>query len=440
MPPLHADLLIHAAWVIPVEPDARILSDHSVAVRDGQIVELLPTDEADQRYVADRTHRLDRHALIPGFINAHTHASMALFRGLADDLPLMTWLHDHVWPAESRWVSDDFVADGTRLAIAEMIRSGTTCFNDMYFFPEISARVAAQAGIRAMIGLIVLDFPSAWADGPDTYLSKGTSLHDEYQGHPLIRTAFAPHAPYSVSDEPLGRIRTLADELEIPVHIHLHETLEEVRGGLADFGKRPFARLDELGLVNPGLVAVHMTQMEDAEIARLAETRANVVHCPESNLKLASGFCQVKKMQDAGVNLCLGTDGAASNNDLDMLGEMRSAALLAKGVSGDARALPAFDALRMATLGGAIALGMADRVGSIRAGKSADLVAVDLGHLATSPVYNPLSQLVYAAGRDQVTDVWVKGHQLLRDGLHTTLDAELVQDRAGFWRDRVAQT
>ena len=432
------DTLIHARWVIPVEPDDRVLARHAVAVHKGRILDLLPSDEAIRRYRPGHSYRLDRHALIPGMVNAHTHAAMALFRGLADDLPLMTWLNDHIWPAESQWVGEEFVADSTRLALAEMIRGGTTCFNDMYFFPDITARITTQAGMRAMIGLIVLDFPTIWGQGPDEYLSKATELHDTYSPHPLIRTAFAPHAPYTVSDAPLKRIRTLADELDIPIHMHVHETAHEIRQSLAQHGARPIARLDALGLVSPSLLAVHMTQLEADEVTRFAEAGAHVAHCPESNLKLASGFCPVARLLDAGVNVCLGTDGAASNNDLDLIGEMRTAALLAKGVTGDAGKVPAYQALRMATINGARALGLAGETGSIELGKVADLVAIDLLQPATMPVYSPISQLVYAAGRDQVTDVWVNGQQLLREGQLTTLDQEAISIQTAAWQKRIA--
>jgi len=432
------DTLIFPHWVIPIEPDDRVLQHHAVAVDKGRILDVLPSEEAQRNYKPRHEHRLPHHALTPGLINAHTHAAMALFRGLADDLPLMTWLNDHVWPAEAKWLSEEFVAESTRLALAEMIRGGTTCFNDMYFFPEITARIAAHTGMRAVIGLIVIDFPSVWGSGPDDYFAKATELHDRYRQHPLIRTAFAPHAPYTVSDGPLKRVRTLADELDIPVHMHVHETADEVREGLDKFGVRPIARLDSLGLVGPSLVAVHMTQVDDEELALFARANAHVVHCPESNLKLASGFCPVARMLDAGINVCLGTDGVASNNDLDMIGELRVAALLAKGVAGDASKVPAYQALRMATINGAKALGLAGETGSIEIGKAADLVAVNLEPPATSPVYSPISQLVYAASRDQVTNVWVGGQLLLREGQLTTLDQEAIAAQIREWQQKIS--
>ncbi len=434
-----ADLLIHARWVAPVDGTDRLLDWHSVAVGDGRIEAVLPSDQAVRRYPAAAEVSLARHLLIPGLIDAHTHAAMTLLRGLADDLPLMTWLQEHIWPAEQRWVNEAFVRDGTLLAAAELLRGGVTCFNDMYFHPEVTARVVDETGLRAVLGLILIDFPTTYAADPDEYLDKGLRLHDEYRDHPRVHTAFAPHAPYSVSDQPLQRVRMLSDELDIPVHMHVHETRDELRQGMEAQGIRPLARLERLGLLNPNLVAVHMTQLEDEEIAQVAEAGVRVVHCPESNLKLASGFCPVARLLDAGIEVALGTDGAASNNDLDMIGEMRTAALLAKGVAGDASVLPAWRALEMATRDGARALGLGEITGSIEPGKAADLCALDLGRLETSPLYHPVSQLVYAGQRSQVTDVWVAGRHLLREGELTTIDTEAVQDRARVWQRRLAE-
>jgi 5-methylthioadenosine/S-adenosylhomocysteine deaminase len=336
-------------------------------------------------------------------------------------------------------VNPAFVADGTRLAIAEMLRGGTTCFNDMYFFPDETARVADNAGIRAVVGLIVIDFPTVWAANAEEYLHKGIEVHDHFRHHPLITTAFAPHAPYTVGDEALQRIITYAEELDIPVHMHLHETRQEVVEAEDNSGQRPLARLEQLGLISPRFLAVHMTQLADEEIAHIATRGANVVHCPESNLKLASGFCPVQQLLDAGVNVALGTDGAASNNDLDMLGEMRSAALLGKAVAADASAVSASQVLHMATLGGARALGLDDTIGSLLPGKAADITAIHLGALETQPVYHPISQLVYATGRDQVSDVWVTGRHLLKDRILTTLDQQAILAKARQWAEKIQQ-
>lgn len=399
---------------------------------------MLPTPEARARIRAAEEIELPGHVLTPGLINAHTHSPMTLLRGLADDLPLMIWLNEYIWPAEQQWVDSAFVRAGTRLAVLEMLKSGTTCFNDMYFFAEVTAKTAAEAGMRAVVGMIVTDFPTRFAETPDEYLRKGLALHDHYREHALIRTAFAPHAPYSVSDGPIERIRTLCDELEVQVHIHLHETRDEIVQSLRDHGRRPLARLERLGLLGPNLIAVHATQLEEPEITALARANAHVVHCPESNLKLAAGFCPAARLLDAGVNVALGTDGAASNNDLDMMGEIRTAALLGKGVADSPAALPAYTALRMATLNGARALGIDAETGSLEVGKSADIIALDLRDPDTQPVYNPVSQIVYPAGRDQVRQVWVAGRHLIRDGEPTTLDPAAILDEAREWGERIA--
>ncbi|MDJ0806432.1 MAG: TRZ/ATZ family hydrolase [Gammaproteobacteria bacterium] len=436
--PETVDSLIHAQWIIPAVPENQVLEHHSLVIQGGRILDILPTSPAKAKYQSSNELDLPGQTLIPGLINAHTHAAMSLLRGLADDLPLMTWLNEYIWPAEGKWVNEEFIHDGTQLAIAEMLLSGTTCFNDMYFFPDVTGRAADTAGMRAVVGLIAIDFPTAWAADADAYLRKGLEVHDQFRGNGLIHTAFAPHAPYSVGDDLMARTRVLADELEIPVHIHLHETHDEVVQGLQQHGQRPMQRLQELGLLSPALLAVHMTQLEADEIEQFATSGGHVVHCPESNLKLASGFCPVTRLMQAGVNVALGTDGAASNNDLDMFGELHTAALLAKGIASDASALPAARALSMATINGARALGLAEETGSLEIGKSADLVAVDLHRLQTQPLYHPISQLVYATGREQVRHVWVAGRHLVRDAELTTLDQADLLSRALHWRNRIA--
>jgi 5-methylthioadenosine/S-adenosylhomocysteine deaminase len=432
------DTLINARWVVPVEPACEPLADHAIALRNGRIHALLPAREAAARFEPVEVIDRPSHVVLHGFVNAHTHAAMTRLRGLADDLPLMQWLREHVWPAEREWVGAEFVADGVELAIAEMLRGGTTCFADMYFFPEVTARTAARLGMRAVLGMIVIDVLTSYAEHADDYLSKGLRLRDDYKGHPLISTIFTPHAPYTLSDESLLKVRRYADELDVPVQIHLHETADEVADSLAAHGRRPMARLHDLGLLSPLLMAVHMTQLEDSEIALAASTGISVIHCPESNLKLASGACPAAALAAAGVNVALGTDGAASNNDLDMLGETRSAALLGKHVAGDSSAMDAASVLRMATLNGARALGLGEETGSLVPGKWADVACVDLDRFNTWPVYDPVSQLVYAAGREQVTDVWVAGRHRVVGGRVAGVDANELFRRADAWRDRIA--
>ena len=283
----------------------------------------------------------------------------------------------------------------------------------------------------------MIDFPSAYAQNAKEYFHKGLQLHDQLRSHQLITTAFAPHAPYTVSDAPLLDIVTYAEELDIPIHMHVHETAAEVQQAVSQSGQRPLARLQQLGVLSPRLLAVHMTQLDDAEIATFAQSGAHVLHCPESNLKLASGFCPIKKLADTGVNICIGTDGAASNNDLNMIGEMRTAALLAKGVANDARAADAQSVLRMATINAARALGLEDRIGSLQIGKAADIIAVQLGTIESMPVFNPISQLVYATGRHQVTDVWVAGRHLMKERVLTTLDTQEILIKTQEWQHKL---
>ena len=430
--------LIAPRWVIPVVPDEAILENHAVAVGDGRILSVLPVDESRRRYPAGIVTALPDHALIPGLVNTHIHAAMTLIRGLADDLPLMRWLQEHIWPAEARHVSKDFVHDGTLLASAELLRGGVTCMNDMYFFPEMAARAVVESGIRAALGIIVIDFPTVYAADAQDYLAKGLAMRDAHKHESRLSFCMAPHAPYTVSDATFERIVTLAEQLDIPVHVHVHETAGEVQDHVAQHGVRPIERLQSLGLIGPGLISVHSVHLNEAEIALYAAQGCHVAHCPSSNLKLASGFAPVAAMLDAGINVALGTDGAASNNSLDLFEEMRLAALVGKGASGRADALPARTALAMATLGGARALGLEDRIGSIEAGKCADLVAVDLGSLELSPCYDPVSHLVYAAGRSDVTHVWVDGELLLEQRRFTRLDEASLIARARRWQGILA--
>ncbi|HAW25931.1 MAG TPA: TRZ/ATZ family hydrolase [Pseudomonas sp.] len=436
MPVEPLDLLLLPTWLVPVEPAGVVLKNHALGIRDGRIVLIAPREEADQ-YLANETRDLSGMLLAPGLVNAHGHAAMTLFRGLADDLPLMTWLREHVWPAESRWVDEAFIKAGTELAIAEQLQSGITCFSDMYFFPEVVSQLAHKHGIRAQISIPVLNFPIPGARDADEALRKGVALFDDLKHHPRLSIAFGPHAPYSVSDDKLESIRTLVAEMDIGIHMHVHETANEVEEAIREYGERPLARLARLQLLGPRFQAVHMTQVNADDIALLVEHNCSVIHCPESNLKLASGFCPVERLWEAGVNVAIGTDGAASNNDLDLLGETRTAALLAKAVSGSATALNAHRALRMATLNGARALGLDDHTGSIEVGKFADLVAFDLSRLAQQPVYDPVSQLIYSCSRDCVRHVWVAGKHLLDDGQLTRMDEEQLIATAQEWGNKI---
>jgi len=436
--PEHIDALICPRWTIAIEPDVRAVEGLALAIDAGRIKALLPEAEARARFVPDALHERRNHVLLPGLVNAHCHAGMALFRGYADDLPLERWLHERIWPAESKWVNGESVRDGTRLAIAEMLRAGTTCFSDMYYFPDVVAETAVEAGMRVVVGMIAIEFPTVWAATPEEYISKGLAVRDRFKGTPLVTTTFAPHAPYTTSDDTLKRIRQLADELDVPIHTHLHETRAEVEDAVSKTGRRPLARLDELGLVTPSLIGVHATQLLDDEIDALARAGASVVHCPRSNLKLASGACPVAGLLAAGVNVALGTDGAASNNRLDLWSELDAAALLAKLVANDATALPAATALRMATINGARALGLDREIGSLEPGKAADVICVSMSDAALQPVLDPVSHLVYAASREHVSDVWVAGEHVVADGQHARLDVAETCARAARWATRLA--
>ena len=434
-----ADIRINARWLIPIEPTDVVLEHQAVLVQGDRIAAIVSQDEADARFRAKEVIDLPSHVVLPGLINMHGHAAMSLFRGLADDLPLMTWLNDHIWPAEGAFVSEAFIADGTQLAMAEMLRTGTTTFSDMYFFPEIVAQLAHDAGMRAQICFPLLDFPTPWGSGPDEYLSKGEAFIKQWQDNAFIMPAIGPHAPYTVSDEPLRKAVALSEATGAPIQIHLHETAFEVADAMEKSGKRPTARLAELKVLGTNTQCVHMTQIDESDIALLQATGAHVIHCPESNLKLASGLSPVQTFRKAGVNVAIGTDGAASNNDLDLFGELNTAAMLAKVVADDASALSAHEALAMATIQGARALGRDHELGSLAAGKLADIIAVDLGDPFLQPVYDPASHLVYSNHGRQVSHSWINGVPQVQEGKLTRIDVPDLMLRVQGWADRIRE-
>jgi 5-methylthioadenosine/S-adenosylhomocysteine deaminase len=434
-----ADIRINARWLIPIEPADVVLEYQAVLVQGDRIAAIVSQDEADSRFRAKEIIDLPSHVVLPGLINMHGHAAMSLFRGMADDLPLMTWLNDHIWPAEGAFVSEAFIADGTQLAMAEMLRTGTTTFSDMYFFPEIVAQLAHDAGMRAQICFPLLDFPTPWGSGPDEYLSKGEAFIKQWQDNAFIMPAIGPHAPYTVSDEPLRKAAALSEATGAPIQIHLHETAFEVADALEKSGKRPTARLADLKVLSTHTQCVHMTQIDESDIALLQSTGAHVIHCPESNLKLASGLSPVQSLRKAGINVAIGTDGAASNNDLDLFGELNTAAMLAKVVAEDASALSAHEALALATIQGARALGRDHELGSLAAGKLADIIAVDLGDPFLQPVYDPASHLVYSNHGRQVSHSWINGVPQVQDGKLTRIDVPDLMLRVQEWADRIRE-
>ena len=432
------DTIIYGDTVITANHDFDVLERHAVVIDQGKVVAILPSGTtALDHFNAGETYHLDNHVLMPGLINAHGHAPMTLFRGWADDFELMTWLNDYIWPAETAFVDGQFVADGTRLAAAEMIKSGTTCYSDMYFFPEVAAATASEAGLKVQITSPIFDFPCNWGTGPDDYLQKAQALQATYHDSEFVNIVFGPHAPYTVSDEPLTRIRELAEQLNTGVHMHLHETAHEVDTAVQDHQQRPVARMQQLGLLNERFQAVHMTTLNDDDIRMIADAGAHIIHCPESNLKLASGFTPVQKLLDAGINVALGTDGAASNNDLDMFGEIRTAAMLSKAVAGSATAVNAEQAIRMATINGAKAMGIDADTGSLEVGKCADMIALDLSGIEHQPIYDIVSHLVYTNVSHAVSHSWVNGKLLLNNRQLTTLRVDDVKQQALDWKQKI---
>lgn len=431
------DHLIHAKWIITCEENNRVLENHALAIKDKKILAILPSEEAKKKYESSSPLDYSTHVVMPGLINSHTHIAMNLFRGLADDLELMDWLTNHIWPAEGKWVSEELVYDGSLLAMGEMIRGGTTCFNDMYFFLGAGAKATLQSGMRGFIGMTVMDVPTGWAKTPEEYFAKAIEFYQEYKNNDMVTPTLAPHSTYTVSIENLIKVKQLADEYQLKTNIHLQEAPSEVQRSIEQHGKRPLQRLDEIGMVNSNLIAVHMTQINDDDFKILQRTRPSLVHCPESNMKLVSGSCPVEKLTRLGINVALGTDGAASNNDLDMFGEMRTAAFLGKVTADDPKAVSAEQALKMATINGAKALGIDHMTGSLEVGKAADFIAIDMEHIETQPLYQPISQIVYCTPRSQVTDVWVAGKQLMKNRELLTLDKKELVNKAQAWRKKI---
>lgn len=430
---IECELMISAGWIVSVNANNDVQRDASIIIDKGRISAIVSSREALATYTPRQHIERPHHVLMPGLVNAHTHLAMNLLRGIADDLPLEVWLQEHIWPLEQRVVSAEMVRIGTQLAIAESLRAGVTCVNDMYFFPEEVATVVEQAGLRATLGMLVLDGPSAWAKDAATYFQRGLELHDQVKNSARINTCFAPHAPYSVAQEHLEKIAMLATELDVQVHMHLHETATEIEDFVAKHAKRPMQLVEETGLLSPSLIAVHMTQLNEHEVERLAEFQVNLVHCPESNMKLASGAMVTARLKQSGINIALGTDGAASNNDIDLLGEMRTAGLLAKLIASDASACDANDLVRMATLDGAKALGIDTLTGSLEPGKAADIIAIDSAKPEMQPMHNVTAQIAYAAQRQDITDVWVDGNCLLQQRALQTLDSDKIIADAQQW-------
>ncbi|DAZ95224.1 TPA: hypothetical protein N0F65_003459 [Lagenidium giganteum] len=429
-----ADLIITASHVIPVVPRGVVLRNYAIVIGNGRIMAILPQKDAVTQFPGAHVRELPNHIVLPGLVNAHTHAAMTLLRGLSDDKPLCDWLADDIWPAERKFADEDFVRDGCLHATAEMIRGGTTCCNDMYFHTATSAETFAQVGMRATVGII------RTAHAPE--------LLAKYQGHELISMAVAPHAPYTKSEQVLQQFDVISMKHNLSFHTHVHETVAECHDSehqiktsmschKSDQRCRPLANFKRLGLLSERLICVHMTQLTDDEIDMVAEARTSVVHCPTSNLKLGSGICRVSDLLAKGINVAIGTDGAASNNGLNMFAEMKLAAILAKVATMKSTSVPAITALEMATLNGAKALGLSNEIGSIEVGKRADLTAITCDDIEMIPMYNAISHVVYAAGRELVSDVWINGQCVLRDRQLLTINEQQIKAIARKWQDLI---
>jgi 5-methylthioadenosine/S-adenosylhomocysteine deaminase len=432
-----ADHIIHAKWIVTCEPNNQTLENHALVLEKGLIKDILPSKQATETYHAADVQHYSSHALTPGLINGHTHIAMNLFRGLADDLALMDWLNNHIWPAERKWMSADLVRDGSLLAMAEMIRGGTTCFNDMYFYPDVTSEVVDAAGMRAFIGMTILEFPTGWATNAEEHFEKGLAFFQEYKNHARIKPTLAPSGIYAVSDQSLLRVKEIAETYDLKINMHIQESIDEVNESLQKTQQRPIKRLQQMGLISPRLIAIHMCNLNDEDLEIVQAGKPSVVHCPESNMKLSNAVCPVERLRQLNINVALGTDGAASNNDLDMISDMRTAALIAKSANQNATALPAQEALKLATINGAKALGIDAMTGSLKIGKAADFIAINLDEIETLPLYHPVSQIVYATSRNQVTDTWVAGKQLMKNRELLTLDEKEIKDKARYWAEKI---
>ena len=429
---------VEAPWVLPMLPISnQVLKDTAVVVLNNTIADVLPIESAKTKYANLPRKTYQNHVVLPGFINTHSHSPMNLLKGYADDLPLMTWLNDHVWPIENKFMSEEFAYDGAILAMAEMLKSGITCFNDMYFYSDRIAQAVSDTGMRANIGTHVFDPPSVWAVNIDGYLKHCERNIQTYKNHPLINQVVCPHAPYTVSDESFKKVIQFAERHSVQIGCHIHETMDEINISLGQYKLRPIARLANLGLFDSNLYSVHMIHLNHEEIELVAKKNISIAHCPKSNLKLASGFCPVQELLDSQVNVAFGTDGAASNNDLDMFSEIRMAALVSKALAHNPTILPDHQVLSMATINGAKLMQLDQKVGSLTIGKEADMIAVDLSDYGSQPVYNPISSIVYTGTRQQVSDVWIRGVQKVSNHQLLAIQSNLIQDIINKWQDRI---
>jgi 5-methylthioadenosine/S-adenosylhomocysteine deaminase len=426
---IYPDKIIHGN-------DLKIIKKNAIAIKDKKIIAIDEDDTIRNNYYSHNTYNLPTSIISPGFINCHTHIAMNLFKSFVFDLPLSIWLQDYIWPAEGRFLSEEFVYDGSMLAIVEMIKCGTTCFNDMYFYPDKTADATILAGLKAVMGMVVIDYPSKWANNSFEYIQKGLSFLDKYKKQNLIKTSFAPHSLYALSANAWQNIATIANELDLTVHTHLNETQQENALFIKKYKITPLQKLKELELLNKNLIAVHMTHFNKQEEILIKNNPINVVHCPLSNAALSCGYCDVTQLKKLNSNVVVGTDGAASNYNLDMIQQMRSVGMFAKLVTKDATNMPAYEIYKMATVNAAKALQL-ENSGFLQVGMDADMIAIDTKNVNTYPCYDELSSIVYSACSDQITFSWVQGRLLMEDRKLITIDEDEVLSKVAFWQEKI---
>jgi 5-methylthioadenosine/S-adenosylhomocysteine deaminase len=433
-----ADYIICGDYVLTMNAGFESIRQGAIAVQGSSIIEVGKSDDLMQRYPEAEVIVGENKVLLPGLINTHCHAAMVFFRGLADDLPLKEWLENHIWPAEARWLTPEFVYDSTELACLEMLKAGITTYNDMYFFGDSTARATRALGMRASLGAGIIDFPTVAASTLDEYLANAERFIANWKGDDLISPCIAPHGAHTCGPETLRRSKELAERLDVQLHMHLSETRWEVEEIISKHGKRPVEYLDSIGFLDERLIAAHCVHLDEGEISLIAKRSVSVSHCVESNLKLASGIAPVPQMLKSGVRVTLGTDGAASNNDLNILSEMSTAAKLHKAIANDPTVMNSKTALLMATRWGAEALGMGDKIGSLEKGKAADVISINLKRPHLTPLYDIYSHIVYSAMASDVETVIVGGRLLIRNGTHVSGMEDSIMQKASEWQSRIA--
>jgi len=420
-----------------MDKDLNVIRNGALVINNGKIEDMGDSGSISKKYSSKNIIKSKNTAVIPGLINTHTHAAMVYFRGMADDLPLKEWLEDHIWPAENKWLCHDFVSDATELACLEMLKAGITTYNDMYFFEDAASGAAKKIGMRAVLGVGIVDFPTVAGNSADEYLSKAERFIKEWKGDDLIVPCIAPHSAYACSSETLKKVKALADKYNVGIHTHVSETKWEVEEIKSKYSLSPVEHLKKIGFLDENIIAAHCVWVDEKEIDILAKYKTGVAHCIESNLKLSSGIAPVPQMLKAGLRVSLGTDGAASNNDLNILSEMSTAAKVHKAISNDPTALDAKTALLMATRWGAGALGLGNITGSLEKGKAADIAIMNLNKPHLTPLYDIYSHIVYSAHASDIETVFVNGRLVIENARLTTADEDEIIVKAREWRNKI---